>query len=109
MSAIVQVNFKLNVPAPEFLEAAAGLGEPFAQVPGLVWKIWMLNEEAGEAGGLYLFESDAARQAFLQSELAAAVKAAPILRDFEAKVFDVIPGVTALTRGPVAAVQTVTA
>ena len=104
-ASILQFNFKLNVPVAEYEQAAASLGEAFASVPGLRWKIWLLNAEAGEAGGIYLFEDDAARQAFLNSELAAAVKAAPILTNLQAKLFDVMPDVTAQTRGPVSAPQ----
>lgn len=101
MSAMLQLNFKLNVPASEYEQIVAPLAQAFADVPGLRWKIWLLNAEAGEAGGIYLFDTEAARQAFLEGPLAAQVKAAPFLRDLQAKLFAVMPEVTAMTRGPV--------
>ena len=103
MSAqILQLNFKLDVPREDYEEAVWPLAADFAEVPGLVWKIWLLNEAASEAGGLYLFEDGASLTAFLDSPLAAAVKSHPALSELSAKPFDVMCELTSITRGPVA-------
>src|SRR3954468_17581873 len=99
--SILQVNFKLNLPADEFERTAAPMADAFAAVDGLRWKIWLLNAAESEAGGVYHFESWAAREAFLAGPLAAATRGAPFLRDVVMKRFDVMDGVTAITRGPV--------
>ena len=102
---ILQLNFKLNVDADEYERAVTPLADAFAAIDGLRWKVWLLNAAEGEAGGIYLFESEAAREAFLASALADAVRAAPFLRDLVAKRFDLMDGVTAVTRGPVGAIS----
>ena len=102
MSArILQLNFKFNVTADEYESAVAPLAGDFAQVPGLQWKVWLMNEPEGEAGGIYVFDDQASLDAYVHGELAAAVMAHPALSDFEAKQFDVMDAPTAVTRGPI--------
>jgi hypothetical protein len=102
MSAtILQINFKLNVPPAEFEEIASSLARDFAQLPGLIWKIWLMNETEKEAGGIYLFQDESSLQAYLEGPLAAAVMAHPALSNLAAKQFGVIEDCTAVTRGPV--------
>jgi len=98
---ILQINFKLNVSPAEYREISKSLAPVFADVPGLVWKIWLLNEQEQEAGGVYLFNSKQALQDFLAGPLAAQVRSHPGLRDLSAKQFDSMDDVTAVTHGPV--------
>lgn len=100
-STIVQLNFSLTV-APEDYEAAVTpMAQAFADVPGLQWKIWLMNEAASEAGGIYLFRDEASADAFLTGPLAAQVAAAPILTNLSAKQFSSMEALTSVTRGPV--------
>jgi hypothetical protein len=102
MSArLLQLNFKFSVTGPEYEEAVSPLADAFAALDGLLWKIWMINEEAGEAGGIYLFEDEASVQAYLDGPLAAGVLSHPALSEFSAKQFDVMDALTEVTRGPV--------
>ncbi len=98
---ILQLNFKYSVTAAEYAGAVSPLAEQFAAVDGLIWKIWMINAEEGEAGGIYYFKDEASLQALLESSLAATVTGHPALSDFSVKQFDVMDEVTAVTRGPV--------
>ena len=98
---VVQINFKFNVPAEEYEKAVAELVSQFAALGGLQWKIWIINADNKEAGGIYLFEDDASVQAYLKGELAAGLKAHPALTDLSVKQFDVMEELTAATRGPV--------
>ena len=41
---ILQITFRLNVPGAEFEHIARSLASDFAQLPGLTWKIWLMNE-----------------------------------------------------------------
>jgi hypothetical protein len=54
----------------------------------LRWKVWLMNEAQQEAGGIYLFDNKAAAEAYL---------------NISAKLFDVMPDHSAITRGPLAA------
>ncbi|CDX51475.1 conserved hypothetical protein [Mesorhizobium plurifarium] len=54
--------FRFPFPGPwgkELTEAARGLARDIATEPGLVWKIWLEDQAAGHAGGIYLFENAA--------------------------------------------------
>ena len=98
---IMQLNFKFSVTGSEYEQAVSPLASQFAAVAGLRWKIWMINEAEGEAGGIYLFDDEASVKAFLEGPLAAQVTSHPALSDFSVKQFDVMENVTAITRGPV--------
>ena len=54
---ILQINFNLNVPVAEYQKMADSVAHAFLNVPGLRWKIWLLNPAAQEAGGIYLFDN----------------------------------------------------
>jgi hypothetical protein len=98
---IMQLNFKFSVSGEAYTQAVSTLANDFAAVPGLRWKIWMINEAESEAGGIYFFDDDASLTAFLASSLAAQVTNHPALSDFSVKKFDVMEAVTEITRGPV--------
>lgn len=98
---ILQINFKLNVPAAEYEEICQSVAQPISDVPGLRWKVWLLNEREREAGGIYLFDTEQALNDYLAGPIVAQVKSHPALQDLSAKKFDVMEEVTAITRGPV--------
>lgn len=99
MSAkILQINYKLSSSPAEYEKENLPYAQPIADIPGLRWKVWIINEARSEAGGIYLFDDDAAAQAFVQGPIIAEMKDDPTL---SIKAFDVIPELTAITRGPV--------
>jgi hypothetical protein len=49
---------------PDRTEALKPLAEDIAGQHGLLWKIWTEEPAAGRAGGVYLFESRAAAEAY---------------------------------------------
>ena len=104
---ILQINFKFNVPQDQYEEAALPLAEPIAAVPGLVWKVWLLNEEDCASGGIYLFRDAPALEAYLNSEIVAGIASHPAFSDFSVKQFDIMAEPSAVTRAPVG--KTVTA
>ncbi len=50
---IVQLNFKFGVSAADYAGTVKPMAEDFAAVPGLRWKVWLMNEKESEAGGIY--------------------------------------------------------
>jgi hypothetical protein len=98
---ILQVNFKFSIPRADLEAAFLPAAQPIADVPGLHWKIWLMNEAEHTAGGIYLFESGAAVQAWMAGPIVAAMMANPVLSNIDAKVFDLLESHTAITRGPV--------
>ena len=95
---IAQINYKLEGSREKYVEENIPYAQPIADVPGLRWKVWTINEERGEAGGVYLFEDQASLQAFLDGEIIAEMKGDPSLT---IKTFDVIEELTSTTRGPI--------
>ena len=49
---------------PDRTEALRPLAADIADQPGLLWKIWTEEPEAGRAGGVYLFATRAAAEAY---------------------------------------------
>jgi len=98
---ILQINFTFNVSRAEYEEAVAPLANEIATVPGLRWKVWLMNDAQKEAGGIYLFDDEASTNAYLEGPIVAQIVKHPALSDFSVKQFDVLEGVTAVTRGPV--------
>ena len=98
---ILQVNLNFNISRAEleapWLEAA----QPVAEVPGLRWKVWLMNEAEHEAGGIYLFESESAAQSYVTGPIVAALKSSPVVSNISAKLFDILESHSAITRGPV--------
>ena len=42
---ILQINFKFTQSANDYIELCAPFADPIAAVPGLIWKVWLLNEQ----------------------------------------------------------------
>ena len=103
---ILQINFKLNASPAEYRKICESVAQTIADVPGLVWKVWLLNEQEGEAGGIYLFQDDHSLVGYLSGPIVGQIKSLPQLREISAKRFDTIPEVTAVTRGPIPASAT---
>jgi hypothetical protein len=100
---ILNVIFKFNVSGEEYVEAVTPLAEDVSKVPGLQWKIWILNDAESEAGGIHLFEDETACNNYLASSIVETITSHPALSDFDVKQFDVMDEQTAATRGPVGA------
>ena len=66
MPYLLQVDFPYQGPwGNEMTAALRGLAESIANEPGLIWNIWIENQAAGEAGGIYLFKDVPRAEAYL--------------------------------------------
>lgn len=66
MQYILQVDFPFSGPFGEAMtEAMRPLAEDIATEAELLWKIWTENPATQEAGGVYLFASEAAAERYL--------------------------------------------
>ena len=99
---ILQVNFNFNVSREQYESTVAPLAQDFANVPGCIWKIWLVNEENREAGGIYLFADESSVESFKSSPLVASVLRHPALSNFNIKQFGVLEGISRTTRAPLA-------
>src|SRR2546427_11819033 len=74
---ILQINFKFTSSANDYRKLVAPFADPIAAVPGLKWKVWLLNEKNSEAGGVYLFRDETSVNAYLNGEIVAGVQKQP--------------------------------
>jgi hypothetical protein len=96
---LVQFDFPFAGPwGGAMAEAMEGLAQDIAAEPGLVWKIWTENEAEGRAGGIYVFETRDAADAYRTKH--AARLAAFGIGGIVAHTFDVNPSLSAITRAP---------
>ena len=95
------VSFKFDIPPAEYARFIKPLTGEILNVPGLRWKIWMINEAQCTAGGLYLFDDSSYVQAFLASPLLDGFQHHPGFTNIYVMPFDVLEAETALTHGPV--------
>ena len=96
---ILQVNLRFSISRADLEAAWLKVAQPIADWPGLLWKVWLMNEAEHEAGGIYLFESEAAAQSYLASPIVEGLKASPVISNISAKLFGVLESHTAITRG----------
>src|SRR6188472_3030213 len=70
-----------------------------AKVKGLVSKVWLVDEEKNTFGGFYLWESKEAMDAFMQSDLVAAVVSRPFVKNVSSVDYSVNEAASRITRG----------
>ena len=104
---ILQINYKVNASHADFIALVTPMAEPIASSPGLLWKIWLINEAEHEAGGIYLFESREAAQGFVDNPAVKGFAAHPMISALNAKFFEPDEVLSKVTRGPLAEVQKV--
>ena len=100
---ILQVNMNFSIPRADLETAWLGVTQPIADTPGLLWKVWLMNEEKKEAGGIYLFENEDALRAYVGGPIVTALKESPAVSNISAKSFEVLADHSAVTRAPLTA------
>ena len=98
---IWQVNFKFSVTPEQYAEAVAPLADPISEVPGLLWKVWIVNPEENESGGIHLFADQASLDAYASGDIVNGILSNPALSDFSVKTFDVMEEYSLKTHAPV--------
>jgi hypothetical protein len=94
----VQIHFDFNGPfGDEMSRQLVELAESINREPGFLWKVWTENALAQEAGGIYLFDSEANAQRYMDKHMER-------LKQFGAtnitvKLFDVNAPLTRLNHG----------
>jgi len=97
---ILQINYQFTSSLADFTKLVTPMAEPIAAVPGLAWKIWLMNEAGREAGGIYLFESQEAAQGFVNSDAVKSFASHPTIANVNAKMFAPDEALSKITRAP---------
>src|SRR5687768_9002038 len=95
---IVETNLKVRISWSEYERLCQNIAEYIAAIPGLVWKVWVGSKARQEAGGVYLFQSRESMDAFLGSPFISQLESNPAFEDVQIKTFEVMEGLSAVTR-----------
>jgi hypothetical protein len=98
--AVLHLRFKLRVPPDALLAQSQDAAAVIASVEGLIWKIWLLQQEESEMGGMYLFANREAAEAYLNHPIIQALRSNPAVVSTESRLWDVESSLSAFTRGP---------
>jgi hypothetical protein len=97
---VLHLRFKLRVPPDVFLAHSREAATVIASVEGLIWKIWVFQEEEHEIGGMYLFANRETAEAYLKHPVIQAVCSNPAVAFTQSQLWDVESSLSAITRGP---------
>lgn len=97
---LVQFDFPFPGPfGPDMENALQELARSITVEPGFLWKIWTEDAAAQQAGGVYLFRDHPSAEAYVAKHSARLAQFG--ISQPRVRIFDVNPGLTHLTRGPV--------
>lgn len=99
---VLQINYRRpDMPAQEWdARYTDEIAKPFVDMQGLKWKIWIDEPTDQLSGGIYLFETRADAEAYLNGPIVARMKANNALADLSFRVFEIREHVSRLTRAP---------
>jgi len=98
--AVLHLRIKLRVSPPALLAQSREVASVAASVEGLIWKIWILQEEQFEMGGVYLFADREAAEAYLNHPIVQVLTSDPAVVSTQSQLWDVENSLSALTRAP---------
>jgi len=81
-----------------YREVCAQMAPAFAQLPGLLAKVWLADPAANAYGGVYLFRDREAMEGYAASELFGTVAAFPHFTDIVVRDFAVYEDLTLTTQ-----------
>jgi len=87
----------------QFHALSEELALAFAELSGLMSKVWLADPATNTYGGVYTWESRAACEGFATSDLFHAVASHPNFTSVTSRYFSVIDAATRVTRGLAAA------
>ena len=99
---IVNLHLK-DLSDSDYRQACDGFAPAFAEVPGLISKVWLADEATNTYGGIYTWADRAAMVAFASSDLFKAIAANPNFVDITSRDFSVLAGPTSVTQARIPA------
>ena len=97
---VLHLRFKLRVSPDVVLAHSREAATAIASVKGLIWKIWVVQKEQFEMGGIYLFTNRETAEAYLNHPVIQAVRSNPAVVSTESQLWDVESSLSAVTRAP---------
>ena len=92
------VTFGLNgISEEQFHQAVGPDTKLFANLPGLLAKIWLRDPETNTYGGVYIWADQEAYERYIKGEIFSAIKADHNLKNVESRDFGVFDDLSSLT------------
>ncbi|MAW53254.1 MAG: hypothetical protein CME01_10530 [Geminicoccus sp.] len=91
------INFELNIPHADYNAGATDVAQVFADMPGLISKHWLGDEENKIYGGVYLWESKEACEAYKAGPVFADVMSNDMYANQSSKDYGVLDDPTSIT------------
>ena len=102
---VLHIRVKLRVPPDVVLALSCEAAEKIAQLEGLIWKIWVVEREQREMGGVYLFASREKAVAYLDHPIVQALCSNPAVIATDSQIWNVESSLSEITRGPLGSVR----
>ncbi|WP_335955613.1 monooxygenase [Acinetobacter guillouiae] len=100
MAYILQVDFPYSGPwGEEMKEAMIALANSISNAKGLIWKIWTVNQEKNEAGGIYLFSDNENASRYLEMHTERLLKFG--IKLVNGKIFKVHDSLSLINQAPI--------
>lgn len=97
---VLHLRFKLRVPPNLVLTHASEAAHQIASAKGLMWKIWLVEQDRQEVGGVYLFARREAAVNYLNHPVVVALCSNPAVLATDSQIWDVDGSLSSITRGP---------
>jgi hypothetical protein len=94
---VFTTKFNYSMPTDELKKIMPAVAPGFSKIPGCCWKIWLVNEDRKEAGGVYLFDSATELEQYRNSELFASVVNNPAFSNLQTNTFSVAGAASVIT------------
>jgi heme-degrading monooxygenase HmoA len=92
------ITFGLNgITEEQFREACEADAPTFANLPGLLGKLWLRDPETNTYGGMYVWTDQEAYERYIKGEVFNAIKADQNLKNVESRDFGVFEDLSSLT------------
>ena len=92
------INFNLSgISRSEYEAAAAEAAQPISEMPGLISKRWLANEETNTYGGVYFWETNQHMQDLMDSQIFKDIGANPAFTNSKVTDFEMIESLGAVT------------
>jgi len=94
------VNFNLKgINEEDYRNQVEPIAPAFANLPGLVSKTWLANEETNTYGGVYVWQDREAMEAYEETDIYNGMMANPYFENVTVRGFAVLETPTRITRG----------
>jgi heme-degrading monooxygenase HmoA len=92
------ITFGLNgITEEQYHKAVGADAQMFANLPGLLAKVWLRNPETNTYGGLYLWADQETYERYIKGEVFNAIKANQNLKNVESRDFGVFEDLSSIT------------